>query len=90
MVLFDPDHALLKKVDFVKPEKLWLAQLSRDPHVMGRIAAARALSHLCDPSAVRELYATLRDPEPLMRDAAFRALAQVAAAAAQRLAATLN
>ena len=50
-----------------------------------RRAAAETLGRLCDPALVRELYATLRDPAPLLRDAAFCALGQVSAATAQRL-----
>ena len=54
---------------------------------VNRRAAAGALGRLCDPGAARELYAALRAPEPLVRDAAFRALAQTSMAANQRLAA---
>ena len=39
------------------------------------------------PAAARELYAALRDPAPLIRDAAFRALAHIAALTGQKLAA---
>jgi HEAT repeat protein len=53
-----------------------------------RIAAAEALARLNDPLAARELYAALRDPSrPLVRDAAFRALAHLSAATGQRLSA---
>jgi HEAT repeat protein len=55
-----------------------------------RCAAAEAIGRLCDPSAVRELYATLREPAALLRDAAFCALTQVAAAAAQSLPASMG
>ncbi len=61
----------------------------REGDTANRCAAAAALSHLCDPALTRELYPALRDPEPLLREAAFSALAQVAAAAGQRLPATL-
>jgi HEAT repeat protein len=54
-----------------------------------RCAAAEAIGRLCDASVVRDLYATLREPAPLVRDAAFGALAQVAAASAQRLPASM-
>jgi len=55
-----------------------------------RCAAAEAIGRLCDPGLVRELYAALREPAPLLRDAAFRALVQVAAAAAQSLPASMG
>ena len=46
MTLFDPDHALLKKVDFQKSKTQWLAQLSKDKNPLGRIDAARAAARL--------------------------------------------
>ena len=52
-----------------------------------RLAAAQSLGRLGEPTAARELYAALRDPAPLIRDAAFRALAHMAALAGQKLAA---
>jgi aminopeptidase N len=55
LVLFDPDHATLKKVDFVKPEAMWVVQLSQDPHVLGRLEAAHALGRWGSPSAVQAL-----------------------------------
>ncbi len=55
-----------------------------------RCAAAEAIGRLCDPSAVRELYTALREPAPLVRDAAFGALTQVAAASAQCLPASMG
>jgi len=55
MVLFDPDHTILKKADFPKTEALWLRQLTDDKHVVGRIDAARALGASGSPAAVRAL-----------------------------------
>jgi HEAT repeat protein len=51
-----------------------------------RLAAAQSLGRLGDPLAARELYAALRDPAPLIRDAAFRALAHIAALTGQKMA----
>jgi HEAT repeat protein len=51
-----------------------------------RRAAAEALGRLGDPAVARELYTALRDPAPLLRDAAFRALSQVSTASGQKLA----
>jgi len=55
LVLFDPDHVILKKVDMAKSEALWIRQLATDPHVLGRIDAAAALGRLGTPAAVRAL-----------------------------------
>jgi HEAT repeat protein len=50
-------------------------------------AAAEALGRLGDAVAARELYTVIKDPAPLLRDAAFRALTQIALASGQRMAA---
>lgn len=55
LVLFDPDHWILKKVDIAKPEEMWLEQLTQDPHVLGRLEAAQVLGRLATPRAVRAL-----------------------------------
>jgi aminopeptidase N len=55
LVLFDPDHSLLKKVDFAKSEEMWIVQLTEDPHVLGRVDAAQALGKLGSPSALQAL-----------------------------------
>ncbi len=55
LVLFDPDHVILKKVDFAKPEGMWVLQLSQDRHVLGRAEAAKALGALAGPSATQAL-----------------------------------
>ncbi|MGH2522490.1 MAG: HEAT repeat domain-containing protein, partial [Anaerolineales bacterium] len=52
-----------------------------------RIAAAEAIGRLGEPALARDLYAAMRDSDPLLRDAAYRALAQISMASAQRLAA---
>lgn len=55
LTLFDPDHWILKKVDFPKSEAAWLRQLTMDPHVLGRSDAAKALGKLGGPAAVDAL-----------------------------------
>jgi aminopeptidase N len=55
LILFDPDHVILKKLNFVKPESMWMVQLIHDGHVLGRIDAARALSGMGSPRAIRAL-----------------------------------
>lgn len=55
VVLVDPDHVVLKKIDIVKPEAMWVAQLNQDPHVLGRCDAAVALGGYGSPSAVLAL-----------------------------------
>jgi HEAT repeat protein len=63
-----------------------LGRALREGEESARIAAAEALARLNDPIAARELYGALRDPSmPLVRDAAFRALAHLSAATGQRL-----
>jgi HEAT repeat protein len=45
MVIFDPNHWLpLKKVDFIKPHKLWANQLRLAENVMARVEAVHAIS----------------------------------------------
>jgi aminopeptidase N len=55
LVLFDPDHVILKKIDFVKSEAMWIQQLREDPHVLGRVDAAAVLARFGTPQAVRAL-----------------------------------
>jgi len=55
LVLFDPEHTILKRVDFAKPEPMWIMQLTEDPHVLGRIDAASALGRQASPGAVQAL-----------------------------------
>lgn len=51
-----------------------------------RLAAIEALARLGEPTGALPLYAALRDPQSaLVRDAAYRALAELAAATGQRL-----
>ena len=55
---------------------------------MEGVSFPEALAMLGDPVAARELYRVLGDPrDPLVRDAAFRALATISAQTGQRLAA---
>jgi aminopeptidase N len=44
LFVLDPDHVLLKKVDIVKSEAMWIVQLTDDPHILGRVDAAKALT----------------------------------------------
>ncbi len=55
LVLFDPDHGVLKKTDFPKSETMWTYQLTHDPHVLGRREAAMALGKINSVSAVQAL-----------------------------------
>jgi aminopeptidase N len=55
ITLFDPDHTILKRVDFVKPEPMWILQLSQDPNILGRLDAAQALGAVASPTAVHAL-----------------------------------
>lgn len=44
LVRFDPEYTLLARIDFEKPETMWLAQLNQDPSAIGRILAVEALA----------------------------------------------
>lgn len=57
LALFDPDHWILKKVDFPKSESMWVQQLTVDPTILGRAEAARALGRLGGPVATAALSA---------------------------------
>jgi aminopeptidase N len=59
LVLFDPDHWILKKVDFPKSEAMWVRQLTLDATVLGRADAARALGKVGGPAATAALAAAL-------------------------------
>ncbi|MBK7687820.1 MAG: HEAT repeat domain-containing protein [Elusimicrobia bacterium] len=59
LALFDPDHWILKKVDFPKNESMWVQQLTVDPTILGRAEAARALGRLGGPVATAALAAAL-------------------------------
>jgi HEAT repeat protein len=67
-----------------------LGRAMKEGDELWRRAAAESLGRLGDPTGSRDLYAALRDPAPLIRDAAFRALAQIAAASGQRMAAPVG
>ncbi len=63
MVLFDADHNILKKVDFVRSEAMLIFQLTHDPHILGRLEAAQALGQSGGPRAVQALSeALLKEP----------------------------
>lgn len=59
LVSFDPEHLVMKKVDIVKPEVMWIYQLAHDAHVLGRLDAAKALGRSASPKAVHALAAAL-------------------------------
>jgi aminopeptidase N len=59
MVRIDPDHWLLARWDVTLPVACWRAQLERDPHPVGRIAAAQALGRLATAEAAAWLGAAL-------------------------------
>ena len=61
LALFDPDHTILKKLDFTKPETMWMVQLSQDPHVLGRIQPGEgALGPSAGPTATQALRQALQ------------------------------
>jgi aminopeptidase N len=79
LVLFDPDHALLKKVDFPKPEFQWLLQIEKDQNPLGRIDAAQALGKSGSARALEALrHALVSDRFWGVRAEAAKALGAVA------------
>jgi len=61
LVLFDPDHIILKRVDITKSEAMWILQLNEDPHVLGRIDAAKTLGGMSSPASVHALRVALKN-----------------------------
>ncbi|MCA9263904.1 MAG: HEAT repeat domain-containing protein [Planctomycetales bacterium] len=45
IVRFDPDYTVLANVDFDKPDKMLLAQISNESDMIGRVLAAKQLGH---------------------------------------------
>lgn len=83
VVLFDPDHRILKKVDFPKSESLWTRQLVDDPHVLGRADAAKALGKGAGPAVVEALgNALLAEPFWHVQGEIAQALGQIRTPAA--------
>jgi aminopeptidase N len=75
MVLFDPDHRVLKTVSFPKPEAWLLKQLVKDKNVLGRIDAAQELARRHSPAVLESLKKTLlNDPFWGVRAEAARAI----------------
>ncbi len=58
-ILFDPDHAVLKKADFPKSENAWIAQLENDSNPLGRIDAVHALAKIGSQDAIAAVRRTL-------------------------------
>ena len=73
-VSFDPDNHILKTLEFQKPKEMLLAELTKDPALMGRIRAAHALAKDGTNDVVTALGAAL------VNDTAWPAQAEVAAA----------
>jgi aminopeptidase N len=58
-VVFDPDFAVLKRVDFSKPESQWIAQLTHDGNILSRIEAVHALAKIGSADAIAAVRRTL-------------------------------
>lgn len=74
LVIIDPEHRLLKVLDFPRPEPLLIAQLTDARNPLARIEAARALAPRATPAAL----AALR--EALLRDGFWGVQVEVAGA----------
>ncbi len=59
LVLVDPEHWILKRLEWSRAPALWRAQLRRDPHPIGRVEAAQALGRLGTAEAATWLVAAL-------------------------------
>jgi aminopeptidase N len=46
MVCVDPEQRVLMELSEEKPRELWLTQLQRDPHAIGRLRAARSVAKM--------------------------------------------
>jgi aminopeptidase N len=44
MLRVDPDNVILKKMETIKPKKMWLYQLQFDPNPVGRVEAAKEIA----------------------------------------------
>jgi len=83
-VSLDPEHELLKTMEFVRPREMMLQQLSKDA-VPGRIQAAKALAKDGSMEAVEALKRTvLSDPFWGVQAEAAKALGEVGNDAAMR------
>ncbi len=74
LILFDPDHAVLKKVDFPRSEEALITQLQKDKSPLGRIEAA----HLVAKTGSRAAREALR--KALLKEDFWGVRAEVASA----------
>jgi aminopeptidase N len=84
MVRFDPNGWLLKTLKFERPANMMRYQLARDPDVLGRIEAAKALGEVGDDECIEALkQALLTDAFWGVRNAAASALGGIGTRKAQ-------
>ncbi|MBA2115647.1 M1 family aminopeptidase [Bremerella alba] len=78
MVQFDPEYTLLAKVDFDKPEALWVSELASAERATGRILAIEALAKKKSDKAIDAIQAALEtDPFYGVRVEAAEALGKI-------------
>jgi aminopeptidase N len=83
MIRPDPNHFLLARWEVTLPPACWRAQLTEDPHPVGRIAAAQALGRLGSAEATAWLAAALdRERHFTVQGEIAAALGQIRSAAA--------
>ncbi|MHC2070346.1 M1 family aminopeptidase [Bremerella sp. T1] len=61
MVQFDPEYTLLTKVDFDKPEDLWISELENAERATGRILAIEALAKKKSHKAIEAIQKALEN-----------------------------
>ncbi|MBI1979645.1 MAG: HEAT repeat domain-containing protein, partial [Elusimicrobia bacterium] len=57
---FDPNHSILKTAEIHKPHAMWRHQLLNDPHVVGRIQAAKEVAKIRTESSLQSLLRAFR------------------------------
>ncbi|MFN3151878.1 M1 family aminopeptidase [Bremerella sp.] len=78
MVQFDPEYTLLTKVDFDKPEDMWLSELENAERATGRILAIEALAKKKSNKAIDAIQKALEtDPFFGVRVEAAEALGKI-------------
>ena len=84
--IFDPQNAILKRVEFKKETAEWIYQLQHATHVSARLDAARALGRIKDNAEVTSALAdaSRKDTFWAVRVEAVRALAQTGGSEAQK------
>jgi aminopeptidase N len=78
LILFDPDHTVLKRLEFPLPDAMKVRRLTDDPHPMGRVEAAQSLGQTGGADAEKALsQALFREKTWYVQGEIAKALAQL-------------